>query len=541
MPESRLEIKDALGRRVVPIDKELFTIGRRVGNDLRLVGSDISREHAELVRQEDEVRIRDRGSRFGTFVNGERVSEQALRPGDVIRLGQSGGVEMTYAEETGSATRSDTSGEHGSSLGADFRQVATLLEGLRALGSARVLDEVLAMVIDSAIEMSGAERGFIMLADPAGRLEFKLARARGRVTLPGRTFETSRKIPEAVFREGEFRMVADLLDGNLPAAHTGTVALGIRHVFCIPLRLVRLADAPESSFEERRIGVLYLDSRERGTLVSGAVRSGMETLATEAAVAIENARLYREAVEKARMEQEMRIAAEIQQALLPPPSWSTDYFEAEGRTLPCRAIGGDFFDYLRCADGAAAFALADVSGKGAPAALLTAMIQGVLSAQAAFAGGPAVVLTRVNEVLLQRALGSRFVTVFLAALTSDGSLRYCNAGHNPPFLLSGGTVRRLETGGLICGLFPTATYQEETLQLVPGDTLVAFSDGVSEAVNAEGEEFGDRRILECITGSLAAGVSALVASLLDALHAFTAGTMQGDDITVVAVRYNGPA
>lgn len=540
MPESRLEIKDALGRRVVPIDKDVFTIGRRVGNDLRLSGSDISREHAELAREGDDVRIRDRGSRFGTFVNGERVSEQALRPGDVIRLGQSGGVEMTYTVDTNADTRGDNSSEHSSSLGADFRQVATLLEGLRALGSARVLDEVLAMVIDSAIEMSGAERGFIMLADPSGRLEFKLARARGRVTLPGRTFETSRKIPEAVFREGEFRMVADLLDGNLPAAHTGTVALGIRHVFCIPLRLVRLADSPEASFEERRIGVLYLDSRERGTLVSSAVRSGMETLATEAAVAIENARLYREAVEKARMEQEMRIAAEIQQALLPPPSWTTDYFEAEGRTLPCRAIGGDFFDYLRCADGSAAFALADVSGKGAPAALLTAMIQGVLSAQAAFAGGPAAVLTRVNEVLLQRSLGSRFVTLFLTALTPGGTLRYCNAGHNPPFLVSGDGVRRLEVGGLICGLFPQATYQEETLQLVSGDTLVAFSDGVSEAVNAAGEEFGDRRILECVMGSMGAGVPGLVASLLDALHAFTAGTVQGDDITVLAVRYTAP-
>ncbi len=540
MPESRLEIKDALGRRVVPIDKEVFTIGRRVGNDLRLVGSDISREHAELVRQEDELRIRDRGSRFGTFVNGERVVEQPLRPGDVIRLGQSGGVEMTFVVDAASRTRPESSGDHPSSFGGDFRQVATLLEGLRALGSARVLDEVLAMVIDAAIEMSGAERGFIMLADPAGTLEFKLARARGRVTLPGRTFETSRKIPEAVFREGEFRMVADLLDGNLPAAHTGTVALGIRHVFCIPLKLVRLADLPESSFEERRIGVLYLDSRERGTLVSGAVRSGMETLATEAAVAIENARLYREAVEKARMEQEMRIAAEIQQALLPPPAWSTDYFEAEGRTLPCRAIGGDFFDYLRCADGAAGFALADVSGKGAPAALLTAMIQGVLSAQAAFAGGPAAVLTRVNEVLLQRALGSRFVTLFLAALTPGGALRYCNAGHNPPFLFGRGGVRRLETGGLICGLFPTATYEEETLQLDSGDTLVAFSDGVSEAVNADGEEFGDARIQACIAGSIDAGVAGLVATLLDALRAFTAGTVQGDDITVVAVRYTGP-
>ncbi len=182
-----------------------------------------------------------------------------------------------------------------------------------------MLDEVLALVIDSAIELSRAERGFIMLADPSGRLEFKLARARGKVTLPGKTFETSRKIPEEVFTTGEIRLVADLLDGDLPAVHTGTIALGIRHVFCIPLRLVRYVDEADASTEQKRIGVLYLDSRERGTLASSPLRAGMETLATEAAVAIENARLYREAVEKARMEQELRIAAEIQQSLLPPP------------------------------------------------------------------------------------------------------------------------------------------------------------------------------------------------------------------------------
>ncbi|HSK09493.1 MAG TPA: FHA domain-containing protein, partial [Vicinamibacterales bacterium] len=263
MAEPQLEISDPLGRRVVPVDKDVFTIGRRLGNALRLTAADISREHAELVRVGDEVLIRDRQSRFGTFVNGVKVGEQALRPGDVIRLGQSGGVEMTY-RVSASGVSAQTSGEPASSLGADFRQVAALLEGLRALGSVRVLDEVLAMVIDAAIEMTGAERGFIMLADSAERLEFKLARARGRVTLPGRTFETSRKIPEEVFREGEFRMVADLLDGNLPAVHTGTIALGIRHVLCIPLRLVRLVDEADASYEEKRIGVLYLDSRERG-------------------------------------------------------------------------------------------------------------------------------------------------------------------------------------------------------------------------------------------------------------------------------------
>ncbi|HEY3380153.1 MAG TPA: SpoIIE family protein phosphatase [Vicinamibacterales bacterium] len=539
MSDARLEINDEAGRRTVPIEKDAFTIGRRTGNDLRLVGADISREHAEIARGGDGYLIRDRQSRFGTFVNNEQVAERALMHGDLIRLGQSGGVEMVFLSEAMAQTMVlEASAERtATSAGGELRQVATLLEGLRALGSARVLDEVLALVIDSAIDLSGAERGFIMLADAQGSLEFKLARARGHITLSGGTFETSRKIPEEVFTTGSVRMMADLLDGDLPAVHTGTIALGIRHVFCMPLRLVRYVDQADASAEEKRIGVLYLDSRERGTLASMAVRGALETLATEAAVAIENARLYREAMEKARMEHELRIAAEIQQALLPPPCWSAAHFAAVGRTVPCRAIGGDFFEYLTLADGSSGFVVADVSGKGAPAALLTAVIQGVLVTQTSYGGGPAAALARVNEVLIRRAIGSRFVTMFYAALTSDGRLTCCNAGHNPPFLISGSSVRRLSVGGLICGLFEHATYEEETVTLAPGDCLVIFSDGISEALNAAGEEFGDDRILACLTRGAGRGAAEMLDDLVATVKAFAAGTMQNDDMTAVVVRY----
>ncbi len=208
----------------------------------------------------------------------------------------------------------------------ELRQVTALLEGLRALGSGRVLDEVLALVLDSAIEVAGAERGFIMLANHDQALEFKLARARGKVTLSGRTFETSRKIPETVFATGRETIVDDLLDGDLAPLHTGTVALGIRHVLCTPLRLVRYVERADQKIDEEIIGVLYLDSRERGALQSAAARAALETLSAEAALAIENARLYREALDKAKFEQELKVAAAIQQALLPP-------VEPDGRVL----------------------------------------------------------------------------------------------------------------------------------------------------------------------------------------------------------------
>src|SRR5919201_1543330 len=351
--DARLDVNDALGRRVIPIDKASFAIGRRSGNDLRLVGTDVSRDHAEISRAADKYVLRDRGSRYGTFVNGEPVVERVLAHGDVIRCGGAGGAEMVFLiDGVGPSVERTTTSAVG-----DLRQIAALLEGLRALGSGRVLDEVLALVMDSAIDVTGAERGFIMLADQGGALEFKLARARGRVTLPGKRFETSRKIPEEVFATGQDRIVADLLDADFANVHTGTVALGIRHVLCVPLRLVRYLDSAEAGgTDEKRIGVLYLDSREKGALLSHTVRAALETLATEAAVAIENARLYRETLEKARMEEELRIAAEIQQSLLPKAGRTGVYFKAAAASLPCRSIGGDFYDYVDLSDGSFGFA-----------------------------------------------------------------------------------------------------------------------------------------------------------------------------------------
>ena len=235
----RLIVTDALGRRIVPIDKAAFSIGRRSESDLRLTGADISRLHAEILRDGDSCVLHDRQSTFGTFVNDEKLAAgRALVSGDRVRLGQATDVQIVFAlgDDAPSAERSAMS------AAGELRQMAALLEGLRALGSGRVLDEVLSLVLDSAIDVTGAERGFIMLANRERVLEFTLARARGKVTLSGRSFETSRRIPEQVFATGQQTIVEDLMDNEMAVLHTGTVALGIRHVLCTPLRLVRYVE-----------------------------------------------------------------------------------------------------------------------------------------------------------------------------------------------------------------------------------------------------------------------------------------------------------
>jgi serine phosphatase RsbU (regulator of sigma subunit) len=532
MAEPRLQVRDSLGQRIIPIDKPIFTIGRRSNSDLPLTDSEVSREHAEIADVDGRYVVRDRGSRYGTFVNGAQVSkEQALSHGDCIRLGRGSGIEVRFLigdEATPSA--------EGSAIGG-FRQVAALLDALQALGGARVLDEVLALVLDTAIDVTAAERGFIMLAGADGHLELKLARIRGKVSLSGGRFDTSRKIPEKVFESGQEMIVADLRDGDLAGVHQGTLALGIRHVLCVPLRIVRYVDRADQQADSRAIGVLYLDSREKGTLLSHATRAALATLAVEAAGAIENARLYRETLEKARIEEELRIASQIQRALLPLPRKRGAFFDAAGTSVPCRQIGGDFFDYIELPDGQFAFALGDVAGKGAPAALLTAVLQGIFAGHVSTMKEPGETMARVNHALLARAVEARFATAFLGVLGPDGRLVYCNAGHNPPFVFGSGGVRRLTAGGLVLGLFPNPSYDQEALQLARGDTIVVFSDGVSEALSASGEEFGDDRISGAVGAMLTEEPQTVLDTLLGAVKRFAGDAPQNDDITAMVLRF----
>jgi len=351
MPSARIELNDNGNRRTLAIEKDRFTIGRRDDNDLHLGNADVSRYHAEIVLTDDQYSIRDLGSRFGTYVNGEKISEKPLRHGDRIRIGPSAAAEFTFLVGEPVAGERTTSPISAPIVG-DLRQVTALLEGLRALGSGRVLDEVLGIVLDSAIDLAGAERGFVMLAGVDGKLELKLSRARGGQTLVGDGVVTSRRIPEQVFASGQPEVVTDLLDVDLEGKHQNTIAAGIRAALCVPLRLTRGGGTAvfSSDADRETIGVLYLDSRARSGFLSPVTRMAIEALSDEAAVAIENARLYKEEAAKARLEQDLQRAAEMQLSLLPPRMHARGPVEVAGNTLPCRAVGGDFFDYFDSTD-----------------------------------------------------------------------------------------------------------------------------------------------------------------------------------------------
>lgn len=241
-----------------------------------------------------------------------------------------------------------------------------------------------------------------------------------------------------------------------------------------------------------------------------------------------------------RTQEDLKTAAQIQQALLPAGRYTGVGFEVAAESMPCREIGGDFFDFFELPEDTFGFTLGDVAGKGPPAALMAAMLQGVFAARAIFGGTPAETLDHANRILLRRAIEARFATVLYAVLRPDGRLTYCNAGHNPPFVVHGNEIRRLTRGSLVLGAFEHARFDEESVRLDPGDSLVVFSDGITEAVNVDGEDFGDERLESLVQARRALAPAAILECVLDAVRQFSAGTRQADDLTCLVLQYTGP-
>jgi predicted ester cyclase len=255
--------------------------------------------------------------------------------------------------------------------------------------------------------------------------------------------------------------------------------------------------------------------------------------------ATEGPQLYRQMLERAQHEHELKIAAAIQRALLPASRYTGASFEVAATSVPCRAIGGDFFDYFHLPRGGFAFVLGDVAGKGPPAALLASLLQGMFAANALRDGTPAGLLSQANEALVRRAVEARFATAVYAVLDRRGRLTYCNAGHNPPFVVGKSGVRRLECGGMVVGAFEHASFDEDTQQLGPGDVLVAYSDGVTEARNSSGDEFGEERLLSCVQANCTRSSEEIMECLLSAIREFSADAAQSDDVTLLVLRYTG--
>ncbi len=536
---ARLMIPEGEGKVARVLEQFPFKIGRLPENQLVIQEGDVSREHAEITQDGTAYVLLDKGSKFGTYVNEKKLEgPHRLAHGDHVHFGSPHRPPVEFQLVTDEITSRFTVGappalpEDAKTRGVvSGRSMNLLGQALKAMAEGRVLEEVLAIVVDQAVALSSADRGFVMLSpEGAGSngLVIRMARDRRRRTIDPETVRRSHTVPSRVFESGRLVFENEVPDGR------NTMVDGIRSVLCAPLPKVRGSG-------NQPLGVLYVDSGGLGKLEDADLHAAFDQLAAEAAVAIENARLYREVEEKNRMENELKIAAEIQRALLPPARFAAGPFEIAAMTEPCRAIGGDFYEHTELTGGRLGFALGDVSGKGPPAALMAAVIQGILNSHAEDEPGPSDTLERLNHTLVRRSIQSRFATVAFAIAEPDGRLRVSNAGHNPTYVLRrNGVLETLDKGGLMVGIFPDATYEEEEIQLDAGDLVILYSDGVTEALNAHGEQYEEERLKACLDGVHDAPAAEVLDRLVDSVHKFAGAYPQADDITALVFRYRGP-
>jgi serine phosphatase RsbU (regulator of sigma subunit) len=315
-------------------------------------------------------------------------------------------------------------------------------------------------------------------------------------------------------------------------------------VICVPLVRIRTQQGDATSMlatGSETVGVLYMDSRLTAADLTGGNRELLQTLAIEASTVLENARLLVEEQGKQQMEEELQLARTIQQSLLPGKLPSDGWMRAAASSVASREVGGDYYDVTRVDPHCWCVVVADVSGKGVSSALLASLLQGALITATGVPEGLLRRVVRLNQFLLDRTGGEKYATLFYSLLHDSGMLSYINAAQCPPIVIRGNGERiELEATGMPVGLMEGAEFTMESLQLSPGDRVVIYSDGVSEAQNQTSEFFGKKRLKEILTKHAAESCSAIHDAIQEGVAAFTEGAPQSDDITVVVLEYSGP-
>jgi len=533
-------------RREVPISSSPFRIGRQAGTELMLRDSRISRQQAQIVASNGAWMLEDLGSRHGTFVNGEKVLRHELQPKDRIDFGMADSYKLVYLgegatiEELVERVEAPAPTQPGSR---ELYHLGVLLEVAGKMGTGLSLEDVLTAVLDATIQVTRTERGVLLLANPSGELQMVVARDAQRGTLRPDQLQVSQSVVKRVVSTRRELIVSDMGDNPGVGQMESVARLELHTIVAIPidkLPVIETLDATISTRQGELLGVLYMDSHVPSSSFTDLDREVLRTLAREAATVIENARLFAAARAKVRLDHEIEIASQIQRTLLPKSLPNLPDVAVAGSTLSCHSVGGDCFDVIELGGGRHGFFVGDVSGKGISAALLATLLQGVFFTTAAMDIALAGIFQRVNLYLCERSGEDRYATVFYGILDKSGRFEYVNAGHVPPLLRrKSGALEGLGSANFPVGMFAEAEYESARVNLDPGDFLVIYTDGVSEASNPRNEMFEEARlrdIMEKFTGNT---VEQLGDTIREGMRAFTEGAPQSDDITILVIQYKG--
>lgn len=565
MPELIVKYPDRAPDRF-PLGRLRITLGRSARNDLCIPDPFASRVHAEVRREGEEYFLQDLGSANGTLYNGGTVEGAVpLTAGGRIQIGETEIVfdDGSYHSSMGATMITDNSStslpEATIALASGDRTTSGLLEAIEGarskpeISAARVaregdllaliskvgitllasstLDETLEQIVSLVFEAVPADRCLLMLRDEQHQdMRVAVARLRDRVGEVGE-IRVSRNVMDEVVMRGNSVLTSDAQHD--PRFASGTMVLqGIRSVLAVPLGV-----------SDKVFGIIYADSpMAEGRFTEDHLKV-LTTLASVAAIRVENARLVESRLQQERLERELQLASEIQQRFQPAAPPQVPGYELQGISFPCYEIGGDYYDFINREDGRLVIALGDVSGKGTAAALLMSSLHAAIHAQTGSHETLVETISAVNNYLADNIPPNRFVTLFFAELDPEsGAVSFLNAGHNPPLIVhAAGTVEQLASGGLPLGIRSNADYREGRTHLQPGDVLVIYSDGVTEAASPNGEEFGATRLYEVVARNVDASAAGIRDRIESALTKFSQGTQAADDITLVIVKRQAEA
>ncbi len=534
-------------RRIYPLTSNRVTLGRAADNDLAYPeDSVLSRRHLLVEREEGEWYASDLGSKNGTLYNGERLTARTrLVSGDRLNAGRvtlqyhdpahtmeqtvvfvRDDFESTIAGHSVVTTLDRLVGGGGSSIeqalstgmitGAS--RIQALMEAGRELAGHRPLAELFEVILDLAMKSVGGRRGMLATSDN-GRLTMRALRGEG--------LRVSETVRDRVLNQRASLLVDDARADEMLRASSTLFAQEVKSLIAVPLQT-----------KDDVIGLIYIDSNDLRRTFTAEDLNMLTVMANVAAIHIEHARLIEVEQTERVLSKEIEQAAEIQRNLLPREAPKIGALDVAGVSIPCRSVGGDYFDFLRLTGNRLGVIVGDVAGKGMSAALLMSSLQARVQVLSEETEDLALFLTRLNRSVSSTCPENRFITFFIAVVDSvTGEFTYANAGHNPPYILrADGRLESLKGGGPVMGVLKSMQYDSFRGLLGHGDLLVLYSDGATEAVASDGEEFGEERFEETLRQAVGLSADEVLALMQQRLEQFMGVAPSHDDLTLVAVR-----
>ncbi|MGB2907108.1 MAG: SpoIIE family protein phosphatase [Candidatus Aminicenantaceae bacterium] len=535
------------------------SLGRSADNDIPLPDPFCSSNHAIIVPKGERYFIQDNNSKNGVFLNGKKIEKDLeLKKGDEILLGSTRIVydlkidtKVEVTDEPSSSAnintimhlkdvlrkpdisttiRADAKSLDIEAIKTEHKEASVIGEVTKALILHKPLDELVEHIMDLICERIPMDRGILMLRDDAtAQLDPKVVRINNKQLMNQKIQVSQSIINTAVDRHSSI-LISDVQSDTRFKAQDSILKLNIQSAMCVPLWN-----------NKEIIGIIYSDRISTPEQFSNNDLRLLTLLGNVAAVKIENAVLFQQALEQEKSKKELSLAEDIQKGLLPQKNPEVEGFEIVGINIPCLQIGGDYYDFLEIDEERMGIVIADVSGKGVGASLLMASLRAALQTEVHTGYNLDEMAGRLNNLVHRSTAPNLFISFFYCELnTKTGDLRYLNSGHNPPLILDKKKkITHLESCGLCLGMFPAQDYVSSIIKLNPGDTALLYTDGLTESRNKENQELTDEGLGKLLKKHQKLPAEKLMQTIFEELEVFTDGAEPMDDMTLVIIKRNG--